>query len=117
MGSIVPFPPQRSAARSNERANHPSNHRSNQPSGDEADPAAELESSLREEVRQMKNAALSRHDIAIAQGMLMLRHGLNEAQAFAILSQRSKQQDTHVRTVAKDVTAEMRSLRWPSQMS
>jgi hypothetical protein len=113
MGSVVPFPPQRTTEPSNERANHPSNHRPNEPSGDEADPAAELESSLREEVRQLKNAALSRHDIAIAQGMLMLRHGLNEEQAFAILSRRSKQEDAHVRSVARHVTAEMSSLRWP----
>ena len=63
---------------------------------------------LRDEVRQLRNAGNSRHEIGIAQGMLMLRDGIDQDQAYAELSRRCKKEGVHVRAVAQALVAEMR---------
>ena len=70
--------------------------------------AAEVEA-LRDEVHQLKNAAVSRHEIGIAQGMLMLRDGIDQQQAYALLSGRARDQGIHVRAVAQSVVSELGS--------
>jgi AmiR/NasT family two-component response regulator len=70
--------------------------------------AAQLDA-LRDEVRQLKNAAVSRHEIGIAQGMLMLRDGIDKHQAYALLSERARDQGVHVRAVAQSVLTELGS--------
>ena len=74
------------------------------PSPDE--PSPELDA-LREEIHQLQNAGTCRHEIGIAQGMLMLRHGVDQDQAYAMLSRRCREQGVHVRVVAQAVVAEM----------
>jgi AmiR/NasT family two-component response regulator len=65
-------------------------------------------SALHEEIRQLRNAGNSRHEIGIAQGMLMLRDGIDQDQAYAKLSLRCKKEGVHVRAVAQAVVTEMR---------
>jgi len=78
-----------------------------QESGSSPDePSAELEA-LREEIHQLQNAGTCRHEIGIAQGMLMIRHGIDQDQAYAVLSRRCREQGVHVRIVAQAVVAEM----------
>ena len=60
-----------------------------------------------EEVRQFKNALVSRQEIGIAQGMLMLTHRIDEEQAFAVLRRRSKEERIHIRAVARAVSTEL----------
>lgn len=74
------------------------------PSADE--PSGELEA-LREEIHQLQNAGTCRHEVGIAQGMLMVRHGIDQDQAYALLSRRCREQGVHVRVVAQALIAEM----------
>jgi AmiR/NasT family two-component response regulator len=62
---------------------------------------------LRQQVHQLQNAAASRHEIGIAQGLLMVRHGLDQSQAYAILSRRAQDENVHVRAAAQSVAAEL----------
>jgi AmiR/NasT family two-component response regulator len=74
------------------------------PSPDE--PSTEL-AALREEIHQLQNAGTCRHEVGIAQGMLMVRHGIDQDQAYAMLSRRCREQGVHVRVVAQAVIGEM----------
>jgi AmiR/NasT family two-component response regulator len=60
-----------------------------------------------EELRQFKNALVSRQEIGIAQGMLMLTHHIDGEQAFALLCRRSKDERIHIRAVAREVSIEL----------
>lgn len=64
---------------------------------------------LREETHQLRNAGSCRHEIGIAQGILMLRHGIDQEQAYAVLSRRGREHGVHVRVVARAVVTEMGS--------
>jgi transcriptional regulator with GAF, ATPase, and Fis domain len=49
----------------------------------------------------------TRHLIGMAQGMLMLRYGLDEDQAFQFLRRRSQEQNVKLRSVAENVIKEL----------
>jgi GAF domain-containing protein len=66
------------------------------------------------EAEQLTSAAQSRHLIGLAQGMLMMRYGLNETQAFQFLSRNSQDTNTKLRVLAGRVIAELSQERWPS---
>jgi transcriptional regulator with GAF, ATPase, and Fis domain len=55
----------------------------------------------------------TRHLIGIAQGMLMLRYGLSEQQAFQFLNRTSNDENVKLRDVAQRVTDELSTHRWP----
>ena len=61
----------------------------------------------------LQTALSSRHVIGVAQGMLMLRYGLSEEQAFSFLSRHSQNHNTKLRDVAAHVVVELGKERWP----
>jgi GAF domain-containing protein len=67
------------------------------------------------QVQQLTTAMHSRHLIGLAQGMLMLRYGLTEPQAFQFLARNSQDTNTKLRDVAAKVVAELSQHQWPSQ--
>ena len=77
-------------------------------SGPSADELSSELAALREEIHQLQNAGTCRHEIGIAEGMLMIRHGIDQDQAYALLSRRCREQGVHERVVARAVVAEMR---------
>ena len=66
------------------------------------------------QTEQLTTAMHSRHLIGVAQGMLMMRYGLNENQAFQFLSRNSQDTNTKLRDLANKVIAELSQERWPS---
>lgn len=69
---------------------------------------------LVEQIEGLRTAMQTRHQIGVAQGMLMLRYGLNEDQSFKFLSRVSQQSNVKLRDVAVRVVDEMRSSgAWP----
>jgi transcriptional regulator with GAF, ATPase, and Fis domain len=63
------------------------------------------------EVENLAIAMRTRHLIGLAQGMLMLRYGLDEDQAFRFLTRHSQERNLKLRTVAEDVVNELRTHR------
>ena len=55
----------------------------------------------------------TRHQIGMAQGMLMLRYGLNEDQAFHFLSRTSQDRNVKLRDIATRVVQELARGGWP----
>ncbi len=78
------------------------------PSTAETDPH-ELLRRAEAELEHLRVALASRETIGIAKGMLMLRYGLNEEQAFSYLSRTSQHNNVKLRDVAAQVIAELRS--------
>lgn len=66
------------------------------------------------QTEQLTTAMHSRHLIGVAQGMLMMRYGLNENQAFQFLSRNSQDTNTKLRDLANKVIAELSKERWPT---
>jgi transcriptional regulator with GAF, ATPase, and Fis domain len=64
------------------------------------------------EVENLAVALRTRHLIGLAQGMLMLRYGLEEDQAFRFLTRRSQEQNVKLRVVAENVVTELRGHLW-----
>lgn len=65
---------------------------------------------------QIENLAIgmrSRHLIGIAQGMLMLRYGLSEQQAFQFLNRTSNDENLKLRDVAQRIADELSTHEWP----
>ncbi|KQY55855.1 hypothetical protein ASD11_15260 [Aeromicrobium sp. Root495] len=54
-------------------------------------------------VEQIRGGVHARRSIGIAMGMLMERHGLDQADAFSFLFQTAREQDRRVSAVADDV--------------
>jgi transcriptional regulator with GAF, ATPase, and Fis domain len=63
---------------------------------------------LTEEVEGLKTAIQSRHAIGIAQGMLMLRYGLDEDASFQVLRRLSSHENVKLRDVAARVINEVK---------
>jgi transcriptional regulator with GAF, ATPase, and Fis domain len=63
---------------------------------------------LTEEVDGLRTAMQSRHAIGIAQGMLMLRYGLDEDASFQVLRRLSSHENIKLRDVAARVIKEVR---------
>lgn len=61
----------------------------------------------------LAHAMHARHLIGIAQGMLMLRYGLTETQAFAFLNRNSQDSNTKLRVLAAQVVDELSQHTWP----
>jgi AmiR/NasT family two-component response regulator len=68
-----------------------------------------------ERVQGLRTAMQTRHLIGMAQGMLMLRYGLDEDQAFRFLSRTSQQNNVKLREIAARVTEELGKSGWPGQ--
>ncbi len=68
----------------------------------------------REEIQQLRDALVSRQMIGAAQGMLMLRYGLDLDRAFDYLARRSQTDNIKLRMVAEIVIAELTAVGWPS---
>ncbi len=68
-----------------------------------------------ERVEGLRTAMQTRHLIGMAQGMLMLRYGLDEAQSFAFLSRTSQQTNVKLRDVAARVAEELGRAPWPGR--
>jgi hypothetical protein len=68
-----------------------------------------------EEVAGLEIALAGRRLIGRAQGMLMLRYGLDEDRAFAFLARQSQDQNIKVREVAQRVAAELIKHPWPEE--
>jgi GAF domain-containing protein len=68
-----------------------------------------------ERVQGLRTAMETRHLIGMAQGMLMLRYGLDEDQAFKFLSRTSQQNNVKLREIAARVTEELGKSGWPSK--
>jgi transcriptional regulator with GAF, ATPase, and Fis domain len=64
------------------------------------------------EVENLAVALRTRHLIGLAQGMLMLRYGLDEDQAFRFLTRRSQEQNIKLRVVAESVVTELQGHHW-----
>ncbi len=67
-----------------------------------------------ERVEGLRTAIQTRHLIGMAQGMLMLRYGLDEEQSFAFLARTSQQQNVKLRDIAGRVIEELRKSGWPA---
>jgi GAF domain-containing protein len=67
------------------------------------------------QVEQLTTAMHSRHLIGVAQGMLMLRYGLTEPQAFQFLARNSQDTNTKLRELAAKVVAELSQQHWPNE--
>ena len=72
-----------------------------------------LQSAL-EEIEQLNSALESRHDIGVAQGMLMLRYGISVDAAFDFLVRRSQDSNTKLRDIAGGIVKELMASGWPS---
>lgn len=68
----------------------------------------------RAEIEHLRVGLRSRQLIGMAQGMLMLRYGLNEDQAFLFLRRTSEADNVKLRDVAARIVAELSQQRWPS---
>jgi transcriptional regulator with GAF, ATPase, and Fis domain len=66
------------------------------------------------QAEQLTTAMQSRHQIGVAQGMLMVRYGLTEPQAFQFLSRNSQDTNTKLRDLARRVIDELSQHRWPA---
>jgi GAF domain-containing protein len=66
------------------------------------------------ETEQLRTALKTRHDIGLAQGMLMLRYGLTEEQSFRFLSRSSQDANIKLRDIATRVIDELGAQRWPT---
>jgi GAF domain-containing protein len=60
----------------------------------------------------LASAMRARHVIGMAQGMLMLRYGLTETQAFAFLNRNSQDSNTKLRVLAARVVDELGQHTW-----
>lgn len=67
------------------------------------------------EIENLSLGLRARHLIGMAQGMLMLRYGLSEQQAFQFLARSSQQENIKLREIAQRVTDELARQRWPGQ--
>lgn len=67
----------------------------------------------REELQTLKAALVSRQMIGVAQGMLMLRYGLDLDRAFGVLRRRSQDENRKLRMVADVVIEELSAEGWP----
>ncbi len=67
-----------------------------------------------ERVEGLRTAIQTRHLIGMAQGMLMLRYGLDEEQSFAFLARTSQQNNVKLRDIAARVTEQLRRGGWPA---
>jgi transcriptional regulator with GAF, ATPase, and Fis domain len=67
-----------------------------------------------EKVEGLRTGMQTRHLIGMAQGMLMLRYGLDEDQSFAFLSRTSQQNNVKLRDVAARVIDELQRAGGPS---
>lgn len=65
-------------------------------------------------MQHLQTALQTRHGIGVAQGMLMMRYGLDEGQAFNFLARQSQQTNTKLREVALKVVAQLAQERWPA---
>ena len=63
----------------------------------------------RAEVVGLRAALASRHIIGMAQGILMLRYGVDEAKAFAFLARTSQQENVKLREVAQRIVQQVGS--------
>jgi AmiR/NasT family two-component response regulator len=63
----------------------------------------------RAEVEGLQAALASRHIIGMAQGILMLRYGVDEAKAFAFLARTSQQENVKLREVAQRIVQQVGS--------
>jgi AmiR/NasT family two-component response regulator len=79
-------------------------------------PADQLRAAL-EEIEQLKVALVTRHDIGMAQGMLMLRYGISAETAFEYLARRSQDENIKLRDLAPRVVADLSELRWPEAVA
>jgi hypothetical protein len=68
-----------------------------------------------EQIEGLRSAMQTRHLIGMAQGMLMLRYGLDEDQAFRFLSRVSQQSNVKLRVLAVRVTRELGRVGWPGE--
>lgn len=66
-----------------------------------------------EQVAGLRTALQNRHTIGMAQGMLLLRYGLTEDQAFQFLARISQESNIKLRDVAVRVQAELAKEGWP----
>jgi transcriptional regulator with GAF, ATPase, and Fis domain len=66
-----------------------------------------------EKVEGLRTGMQTRHLIGMAQGMLMLRYGLNEEQSFAFLSRTSQQSNVKLRDIAVRVCEQLAGEGWP----
>jgi GAF domain-containing protein len=64
------------------------------------------------QAENLANAMQARHLIGMAQGMLMLRYGLTEPQAFAFLTRNSQDSNTKLRVLAARVVDELSEHAW-----
>jgi GAF domain-containing protein len=60
------------------------------------------------EVDHLRTALQSRHQIGVAQGLLMQRYGLSEEAAFQVLSRHSQNSNVRLRDVAAQLVAEFK---------
>jgi transcriptional regulator with GAF, ATPase, and Fis domain len=68
-----------------------------------------------EQMEGLRTAMQTRHQIGVAQGMLMLRYGLDEDQAFQFLARVSQQSNVRLRDVATRVADELTKNGWPGE--
>jgi GAF domain-containing protein len=66
-----------------------------------------------EKVEGLRTAMQTRHLIGMAQGMLMLRYGLDMDQSFAFLARTSQQNNIKLRDIAGRVIEELQGAGWP----
>jgi AmiR/NasT family two-component response regulator len=66
------------------------------------------------EIAQLNAALQTRHLIGVAQGMLMLRYGIDVQTAFDYLSRRSQDENIKLRELARRVVADLSELGWPA---
>jgi hypothetical protein len=67
--------------------------------------------SVVEEIEGLRTAMASRHLIGVAQGMVMMRYGLDEDQAFRFLVRTSQSANIKLRDIAERVIAELAQQR------
>ena len=67
------------------------------------------------ETEQLQTALRTRHLIGVAQGMLMMRYGLNEEQSFRFLARSSQDSNTKLKDVAAKLVEELRKQTWPAE--
>jgi AmiR/NasT family two-component response regulator len=68
-----------------------------------------------QEVVSLRAALDTRELIGIAKGMLMMRYGLDDDQAFGYLARISQDSNVKLREVARGVIDELRQTGWPEQ--
>jgi hypothetical protein len=69
-----------------------------------------------EKVEGLRTGMQTRHLIGMAQGMLMLRYGLDVDQSFAFLTRTSQQSNVKLRDIAARVMDELQRTGWPSEV-